>query len=216
MDYGYPQLVTPDLLKEFIKIGSVKDEYTPKAANGVEQPITNILTGQCDWRPAGKYKYRKNEVFLDVLESINLLMSSKGAVLRTDVQGKIVMKAFLSGMPECKFGLNDKLMLDKDAKKSADRYDPTRPTPPSSFFLIDCVHLSTHITSHLWFILVFVWSRLHPPPLHLLFAAAAPAARRPAATASPSTTSSSTAACAWASSRPTAPSPSSRPTESTS
>jgi hypothetical protein len=31
MDYGYPQLATPDLLKEFIKIGEVKDEYTPKA-----------------------------------------------------------------------------------------------------------------------------------------------------------------------------------------
>jgi AP-2 complex subunit mu-1 len=37
-------------------------------------------------------------------------------VLRSDVQGKIVMKAYLSGMPECKFGLNDKLMLDKDSK----------------------------------------------------------------------------------------------------
>ena len=122
MDYGYPQLVTPDLLKEFIKIGSVKDEYQPTGkSSGVEQPITNILTGQCDWRPAGKYKYRKNEVFLDVLESINLLMSSKGAVLRSDVQGKIVMKTYLTGMPECKFGLNDKLMLDKDAKAKADK-----------------------------------------------------------------------------------------------
>jgi hypothetical protein len=50
------------------------------AGGGVEQPITNILTGQCDWRPPNKYKYRKNEVFLDVLESINLLMSNKGIV----------------------------------------------------------------------------------------------------------------------------------------
>ncbi len=41
-----------------------------------------------------------------------------GAVLRTDVQGKIVMKTFLSGMPECKFGLNDKLMIDKDSGKA--------------------------------------------------------------------------------------------------
>ena len=118
MDYGYPQLVTPDLLKEFIKIGEVKDEYHPKAAGGVEQPITSMLTGQCDWRPLAKYKYRKNEVFLDVLESINLLMSAKGAVLRTDVAGKIVMKTYLSGMPECKFGLNDKLMIDKDSGKA--------------------------------------------------------------------------------------------------
>jgi AP-2 complex subunit mu-1 len=118
MDYGYPQLVTPDVLKEFIKIGSVKDEYQPKSAGGVNQPITTMITGTCDWRPEGKYKYRKNEVFLDVLESINLLMSSQGAVLRTDVAGKIVMKCFLTGMPECKFGLNDKLMLDNKSNTS--------------------------------------------------------------------------------------------------
>ena len=38
-----------------------------------------------------------------------MLMSSKGAVLRCDVHGKIVMKVFLSGMPDVKLGLNDKL-----------------------------------------------------------------------------------------------------------
>ena len=28
------------------------------------------------------------------------------------------MKSFLSGMPECKFGMNDKLVVDKQAKPS--------------------------------------------------------------------------------------------------
>ena len=134
MDYGYPQLVAPDLLKEFIKIGNVKDEYQPKLVGGVEQPLTNILTGQCDWRPlsASSYSYRKNEVYLDVLESINLLMSAKGAVLRTDVQGKIVMKTYLSGMPECKFGLNDKLFMDKESNKSSDTKSKSAPVNSSS------------------------------------------------------------------------------------
>ena len=36
-------------------------------------------------------------------------MSNKGTVLRCDVNGKIVMKVFLSGMPDVKLGLNDKL-----------------------------------------------------------------------------------------------------------
>jgi AP-2 complex subunit mu-1 len=30
-------------------------------------------------------------------------------VLSGEVSGKIIMKAYLSGMPECKLGLNDKL-----------------------------------------------------------------------------------------------------------
>jgi hypothetical protein len=38
---------------------------------------------------------------------------STGAVLRADVDGQIMMRAYLSGTPECKFGLNDKLVLEK-------------------------------------------------------------------------------------------------------
>jgi AP-2 complex subunit mu-1 len=35
-------------------------------------------------------------------------------VLRNDVSGKVMMRTFLSGMPECKFGLNDKLIMEKE------------------------------------------------------------------------------------------------------
>ena len=41
-----------------------------------------------------------------------MLMSNKGTVLRCDVNGKIVMKVFLSGMPDVKLGLNDKLEVN--------------------------------------------------------------------------------------------------------
>jgi AP-2 complex subunit mu-1 len=76
------------------------------------------VTGAVSWRREG-IRYRKNEVFLDVVEQVNLLMSSKGTVLRSDVSGEIVMKTFLCGMPECKFGLNDKLMMEGEGKKSS-------------------------------------------------------------------------------------------------
>ncbi len=46
---------------------------------------------------------------LSVQVQVNMLMSNKGTVLRCDVNGKIVMKVFLSGMPDVKLGLNDKL-----------------------------------------------------------------------------------------------------------
>lgn len=35
------------------------------------------MTGQISWRREG-IKYRKNELYLDVLESVNLLMSQQG------------------------------------------------------------------------------------------------------------------------------------------
>lgn len=50
-----------------------------------------------------------------MIESVNLSMSTKGTTLRADVSGQILMRAYLSGTPECKFGLNDKLLLDRDS-----------------------------------------------------------------------------------------------------
>lgn len=119
MDYGYPQITAVNLLKGFITVGDAKEEQ--KSDVVASDTITSEITGAVDWRQPGKFKYRKNEVYIDVLEAVNLLMSSKGAVLRSDVSGKIVMKAFLTGMPECKFGLNDKLVLEKEAKKGTKR-----------------------------------------------------------------------------------------------
>lgn len=40
--------------------------------------------------------------------------------MRADVDGHIQMRAYLSGTPECKFGLNDKLVIDKNEKGVSD------------------------------------------------------------------------------------------------
>lgn len=69
--------------------------------------ITMQLTGACAWRPLG-IKYRSNEVFVDVVECVNVLISQNGVVLRADVNGQVMVNCKLSGMPECKFGLNDR------------------------------------------------------------------------------------------------------------
>lgn len=45
-------------------------------------------------------KHRKNEVFLDVVESVNLLVSAKGHVLHSDIVGSVQMRVFLTGTSE--------------------------------------------------------------------------------------------------------------------
>lgn len=119
MDYGYPQITAVNLLQSFIKVGSVKDD--PSAGVVASNQITSEITGGVDWRQPGKHKYSKNEVFIDVLEAVNLLMSSKGDILRSDVSGKVMMKSYLSGMPDCKFGLNDKLVMENESNKNMRR-----------------------------------------------------------------------------------------------
>ncbi len=50
--------------------------YCPQTKEEQSQ-ITSQVTGQIGWRREG-IKYRRNELFLDVLESVNLLMSPQG------------------------------------------------------------------------------------------------------------------------------------------
>lgn len=45
-----------------------------------QSQITSQVTGQIGWRREG-IKYRRNELFLDVLESVNLLMSPQGVFM---------------------------------------------------------------------------------------------------------------------------------------
>lgn len=112
MDNGFPQITADDILRTVIKSTSLEGASFEQSNH---EGLGNQLTGAVDWRTPGKL-YKKNEVYIDVLESINLLMSNKGVILRSDVSGRVVMKAFLSGMPECKFGTNDKLVMEKEAK----------------------------------------------------------------------------------------------------
>ncbi|THY30969.1 clathrin adaptor, mu subunit [Aureobasidium pullulans] len=114
LDFGYPQNTDTDTLKMYITTEGVKSER-----NLVEDSskITMQATGAMSWR-RDNIKYRKNEAFVDVIEDVNLLMSANGTVLRADVNGQIEMRAYLSGTPECKFGLNDRLTLGEEALAS--------------------------------------------------------------------------------------------------
>lgn len=113
MDNGYPQLTSADLLKTFIKSEGQDPEENRFAVQ--QDGIGNKITGAVDWRQPGKYMYAKNEVFIDVLEYVNVL-DKGGTILRADVSGKVFIRSYLSGMPELSFGLNDRLRLEKEAR----------------------------------------------------------------------------------------------------
>src|ERR1700712_5145514 len=116
LDFGYPQNTETDTLKMYITTEGVKSERTMEDSS----KITMQATGALSWRKSD-VKYRKNEAFVDVIEDVNLLVSATGTVLRADVNGQIVMRAYLSGTPECKFGLNDRLLLDPGESSTSSR-----------------------------------------------------------------------------------------------
>ncbi|KYO47198.1 AP-2 complex subunit mu isoform A [Alligator mississippiensis] len=129
LDFGYPQNSETGALKTFITQQGIKSQTKEE-----QSQITSQVTGQIGWRREG-IKYRRNELFLDVLESVNLLMSPQGQVLSAHVSGRVVMKSYLSGMPECKFGMNDKIVIEKQGKGTADE---TGKSGKQSIAIDDC------------------------------------------------------------------------------
>ncbi|TKC52880.1 hypothetical protein EI555_003462 [Monodon monoceros] len=158
LDFGYPQNSETGALKTFITQQGIKSQpsptpgacqlsisvtgdtaqavsfYTVGRTKEEQSQITSQVTGQIGWRREG-IKYRRNELFLDVLESVNLLMSPQGQVLSAHVSGRVVMKSYLSGMPECKFGMNDKIVIEKQGKGTADE---TSKSGKQSIAIDDC------------------------------------------------------------------------------
>lgn len=111
LDYGVPQITEPEVLKKYILEGGLKLEQLSDF-DKLKQ-ITMQATGANSWRPEGIF-YKKNNIYIDLIETVNLTFSNKGQVLRFDIYGAVECKCELSGMPECKFGMNDKLLLQRD------------------------------------------------------------------------------------------------------
>lgn len=109
MDFGFPQTTDSKILQEYITQQGNKLET---AKSRVPPTVTNAVS----WRSEG-IKYKKNEVFIDVIESVNLLVNANGSVLLSEIVGTIKLKVFLSGMPELRLGLNDRVLFELTGRK---------------------------------------------------------------------------------------------------
>jgi AP-2 complex subunit mu-1 len=107
LDYGYPQVTDPEVLKKYITQGGMKNDQ--EASQKLKEALT-LVTGSVSWR-AEKIFYKSNEVYIDIVENINLLINKAGEVIKSDILGSVQVKSALSGWPECKFGMNDKLQI---------------------------------------------------------------------------------------------------------
>jgi AP-1 complex subunit mu len=160
VDFGYPQTTDGKILQEYITQEGHKLEVALKPPPAV----TNAVS----WRSDG-IKYRKNEVFLDVIESVNLLAGASGNVLRSEIVGAVKMRVYLSGMPELRLGLNDKVLFESTGRgksKSVEledvkfhqcvrlsRFENDRTIsfiPPDGEFELMSYRLNTHVKPLIW------------------------------------------------------------------
>jgi len=163
VDNGYPQATEVKVLREYIK-----NEAHQLSVDAIKPPTA--ITNAVSWRSEG-IKHKKNEIFLDVVEKLNLLVSSNGTVLRSEILGCLKMKSFLSGMPELKLGLNDKLLFEATGRPMARgkavemedvkfhqcvrlaRFENDRTIsfiPPDGEFELMSYRLNTHVKALIW------------------------------------------------------------------
>jgi AP-1 complex subunit mu len=119
MDNGYPQITEVKILQEYIKTEYHKLEGEKKAINPMDVAIPDTINN-VPWRPSG-IKHKKNEIFLDVIEKLNMLITASGNVVKSEIIGALKMKSFLSGMPELKLGLNDKALFEATGRTTKGR-----------------------------------------------------------------------------------------------
>jgi len=124
MDYGVFQcLTTADLRPlvhyEPVVVHDIKEEvgFSPDAifdlglnflnqmqisSNAATKPIS---VGQA------KQMEQRNEIFIDIIEKLNVTVESDGQVVHAEIQGVIRLKSFLHGAPELKIMLNRDLFV---------------------------------------------------------------------------------------------------------
>jgi hypothetical protein len=77
-DFGFPQITEADTLKLYISTDYIQADKS--SAELDPSKIAIQATGAVSWRRPD-IKYRKNEAFIDVIESVNLIVSAKGNVI---------------------------------------------------------------------------------------------------------------------------------------
>lgn len=151
IDYGYPQVTRTENLKSFVynepivvepvvNTGSMVNPKTA-SANAVHKPVISSSSG-------GKSNgsgQQKNEIFVDILERLNVLFSNNGYVLNSTIDGCIQMKSYLAGNPQLRLALNEDLIVGKDAPRGA--YGGGSGAKVDDMNFNDCVNLTEFETA---------------------------------------------------------------------
>eukprot|EP00698_Gefionella_okellyi_P006877 TRINITY_DN165_c0_g1_i1.p1 TRINITY_DN165_c0_g1~~TRINITY_DN165_c0_g1_i1.p1 ORF type:complete len:453 (-),score=88.58 TRINITY_DN165_c0_g1_i1:32-1390(-) len=131
LDFGYPQMTTPGQLKPHIHNETLLLEEQMGATGGggdVATVVSGFLDNIRQVATGGQRQTAslsssrpitepstKDEIFIDVLERLNIILNSRGDVQLCHIEGVIQMKSFVNGQPEMRVGLNEQLILGKNA-----------------------------------------------------------------------------------------------------
>lgn len=166
VEFGFPTNLEPSYLSSVVPNLAglkIKDEGGKRSISDkkMKANLESVYDpNSISWREPG-IKYRKNEIYLNVDEKVHVLLNTRGETVRSNIDGTIVMKAHLSGMPICRFGFSNESILDNlletitldDFKfhkcVELDKYDTEqviRFVPPDGTFQLMTYHIANTAT----------------------------------------------------------------------
>lgn len=120
LDYGYPQVTQTENLKGFlynepivvsplVDTGNMVNPRTA-SASAVHKPVVSSVNEK---GKKANSPNQKNEIFVDILEKLNVVYSLSGYILNSSIDGCIQMKSYLAGNPELRLALNEDLVIGR-------------------------------------------------------------------------------------------------------
>ncbi|ERN03284.1 AP-3 complex subunit mu [Amborella trichopoda] len=102
MDNGFPLTTEPNILKEMIAPPNLVSKVL-SVVTGSSSNVSNTLPGataSCvPWRTSD-LKHANNEVYVDLVEEMDAVVSSDGALVKCEIYGEVQVNCHLSGLPD--------------------------------------------------------------------------------------------------------------------
>lgn len=87
---------------------AVNKDLIDETNNLVNSSILRTSSLAISWRPKGIF-YAKNEIYIDIVENCDFYYDFETDVIKTnEILGSCYVKSYLSGMPVCKLGFNER------------------------------------------------------------------------------------------------------------
>lgn len=93
---------------------AINDDVNEIEASYINSSVLRATSLAISWRPKGIF-YAKNEIYIDIIENCEFQFSlATNSIKRNEIYGRCVVKCYLSGMPNCKLGFNEKYISGID------------------------------------------------------------------------------------------------------
>jgi AP-3 complex subunit mu len=110
VDYGWPLTTEPNALKAMIRPPTVMSRLL-NTTSTINEELPAGTISNMPWRAAGVY-YSQNEIYMDILEEVDAIVSPNGTIVSSDVSGSIQCQSHLSGIPDLLLTFKDPTLID--------------------------------------------------------------------------------------------------------